>query len=511
MNIGKCIFEARRVGVPLVYITTPDPEVCIQKLEAAKALNNISADATERNIEGPIITWDIVQGMVGRNDAGRTRLASCQVTSAATKEVNAALGTVAKLQTNATVFFFVPMPEAVFKSPVTVQVVWSLRDILKANGTMLVFIGTDCDLPDAIAHDVMKVRDAWPNRDELKGIVLRQYESLKSYNDSIPELADEEATRAALGMQGLSPFSAETAIAMSFGLEGINFETLREQRYTRIETNGLKVWKGGERFSDLKGIDGAANFLLRLTTSPKKRVGAVFFFDEIEKKMSGVEGGDRSGTSDEYLAQILTYMEDNKVPGALLFGNPGCGKTEICKALGNEAGILTMAVDLGQTKDRFIGASERNLARVLDIATAVSGGVPLFLASCNSSARLPTSLMRRFTNRLYFGLPSRQAKDQIWKVKMQKYALPEQSLPDDDQWTGYEIQVCCERAYLFDCSIIEAAQSVIPVAKANPKEVVALQQEATGRYLDAETGLVYAGPQQEAAKLRNSGRRTLLQ
>lgn len=512
MNVAETIYEARRVSVPLVYIVTDDPKACIRKLELGKALNNITIDDPEEmEKEGPVVTWDLVQGMMGKNQAGKIRMVNQGIKTEDTKLLTKALTATVNLETNATAFFFMLTPEIFLRDPVIVQTIWNLRDELKVRGIILIFLGPDVTLPPGLNNDILKLNDPRPNRQEFEDKINRQYEALKEINPNVAEMTTEDCTRAALSLQGLSMFPAETAIAMSFRMDGIDFPTLKEQRYAKIERQGLKVWKGTETFADVKGLDGIAQLLYRMVTSKKKRAGAIFYLDELDKELAGVGGGDLSGMADKYLGALLTYMEDNKVPGALLVGHPGCGKTEISKALGNETGLMTMAMDLGLMKSSLMGSSEHNLREVFDIATAVSGGVPFFLASCNSAEKLPTSLLRRFRiARVFFDLPTRAAKDAIWQVKLLKYQLPEQTLPDDDLWTGSEIEVCCERAWLFDCSLIEAAKSVIPVAKSRPEEVKALREAANGKYLDAATGTVYSVLSVEDTKKRSSERQVKL-
>jgi SpoVK/Ycf46/Vps4 family AAA+-type ATPase len=54
--------------------------------------------------------------------------------------------------------------------------------------------------------------------------------------------------------------------------------------------------------------------------------------------------------------------------GLLLYGPPGCGKTFIARAVAGEMGARFLAVSLAEILDAFIGASERNLRELFEIA-----------------------------------------------------------------------------------------------------------------------------------------------
>jgi len=83
-------------------------------------------------------------------------------------------------------------------------------------------------------------------------------------------------------------------------------------------------------------------------------------------------------------------------------------------------------------------------------------------------------------------------KDAIWEIYLRLFELdPEQSRPQDDQWTGAEIRACCRLAALLDVPLSAAAQNVVPVAVTAAESVERLRTWATGRCLDAEAGGIY--------------------
>ena len=59
MNLALQLKAARRVSVPIVAISTPDPAQTIRTASAAI------------NGESPVLVWDLANGLTGLNDAGK--------------------------------------------------------------------------------------------------------------------------------------------------------------------------------------------------------------------------------------------------------------------------------------------------------------------------------------------------------------------------------------------------------------------------------------------------------
>jgi SpoVK/Ycf46/Vps4 family AAA+-type ATPase len=149
--------------------------------------------------------------------------------------------------------------------------------------------------------------------------------------------------------------------------------------------------------------------------------------------------------------------------GVLLLGIPGCGKSLIGKAMAAAWKLPLLKFDIGKVYAGFVGESERNIRKALDIADAVSpcilwvdeiekglsgvsssdqsdGGTtarvfgtlltwmqektkPVFIvATANSVESLPPELLRkgRFDEIFFVDLPSKEIRRDIWNIHLSK-------------------------------------------------------------------------------------------
>jgi hypothetical protein len=131
------------------------------------------------------------------------------------------------------------------------------------------------------------------------------------------------------------------------------------------------------------------------------------------------------------------------------------------------------------------------------MVSAIAGdGGAFFVATCNSTGALTTEMRRRFKTGFYFvDLPSRDEKDAVWNIHMSKRTIVAQPMPDDTNWTGAEIESCCEKADNYSITLIDAAMSIVPVATAQPELIDARRREANRRLLSSTTGASYEMPE----------------
>ncbi|HEY2251514.1 MAG TPA: hypothetical protein VGH74_10660 [Planctomycetaceae bacterium] len=541
------IKRARRVSVPLIAVTTPDPWHAVQQIfavipnevenpayvapvatdtAAVEPIPGAPAELDEDEVDDataeeapaveqktlPVVKveWDFVRGFIPRGKAAKAWLKSLGASTGggefaaaampieALQQVAAQLpprGILAMHQADKWLRADSPCVAAGF-----IQAIWNLRDEFKEDVRTLVLLSKGEFLPAELADDVITFDDPLPGNEQLAAIIREQCEAA-----ALPALADEELTRAVEAVRGLSAFGAEQVTALSLSREGLDIERLWERKRQLIEqTPGLKVYRGdkADAFSQIGGCEVIKSFLSRIMAGVA-RPNAVVFVDEIEKSLGGASG-DLSGVTQDQLGSLLSYMQDHSAAGCIFIGPAGAAKSAIAKAAGAEGGIPTIQLDLGAAKGSLVGQSEQQLRSALKVITAVSNGQSLWIATCNSLADLPPELRRRFTLGTYFfDLPDRPERAAIWKIwatRFDNIVWGREDLPDDKGWTGAEIKQCCEIAWRLGCSLKEAAKSVVPVSQSAPERLEKLRSQADGRFLSASYEGVFLKDRKEAAK-----------
>lgn len=481
-QLVKQIKAARRVSAPLIAIRTPDAAATIREVG-----NGINGDSVK-------IQWDAANGLQPWSENSETVVAELK---GAGGDYDPTVGNLlevlrmaVKLPSRA--ILFVHNAHRFLGEAIVVQAVWNLRDYFKEDGRTLVLLGCEFTLPPEVQQDILMLDEPLPDAEQLAHIVREQYEAADMPAD------DSTVARAVEAVQGLAAFPAEQVTAMSLTKEGLDVDQLWERKRKMIEqTPGLKVSRGGETFADIGGVENIKVFLKRLMGG-NARPNAVVFIDEIEKAMAGASG-DSSGVSQDQLGTLLSYMQDNAATGCIFIGPPGTCKSAIAKAAGNEGGVPTIQLDLGASKGSLVGQSEQQLRAALKVISAVSNGRSLWIATCNSIGVLPPELRRRFSaGSFFFELPSAEERSKIWDIWTAKYSLDAEAIgerPDDNGWTGAEIKQACDIAWRLGCTLAEAADYVVPVARSAAEQIAKLRDQAHGRFISASTKGVYRNEQ----------------
>lgn len=488
--------QARSKGAPLVAVETPDPAATMAA--CVKLLNGKAQDC-------PILSHDLINGLRGLNAPGKSYCDEVAPDGPLTTgNPVECLAILAKTPPTPRGLVFILGAHRILSdgngfNPSVCQAVWNLRDVFKAGnvGATLVLLAPSINLPPELARDVVTISEPLPDRPALAAVL----DSL-CQDAGITPPADADLAAVLDTLTGLSSFEAEQTLALSIRGGSIDRSTLWERKVRAIEsTPGLTVYKGKEKLTDVAGLANA-KALLGATLKGPLKCTCIVFIDEIEKSLAA-SGSDSSGTTQDQLKALLSYIQDNDIVGATALGPPGTGKTLLAKALANEFGIPLIMMDLGAMKGSLVGQSEQNMRNALRVVHAISDGKPLFLGACNRDQGLPPELRRRFSYLLmYFDLPQRDEKDAAWKVHSTalsfqgaKVSLRQNQVDrtglDDTGWTGAEIRNCCLKAYAMDTTLKASARSIVPISKSASETILASRKAASGRYISASADEVY--------------------
>ena len=471
------------------YISACFTGLWIESHEHDDALREIAQLCREQNWR--LASWDIEQGLrvPGQNN-DQSADAGGSDPLAAIRSINALASA------DSSAILVLTNFHRFLSSPEIVQALAQQITTGKQNRTFVVILSPLVQVPVELEKLFVVVEHDLPSRDQLEEIAR----GIATEDGELPE-GDKLGTVLDAAC-GLTRFEAEGAFALSLVRHSqLAADAIWDLKSQTLKKSGLlQLYRGGERFDSLGGLQAIKAFCLR----SMRRQG---------------------------------HANPLKRPkGCLLLSPPGCGKSRFAKALGAETGRPTLILDIGSLMGSLVGSTEANIRQALKIIDAMSPCVVMVdevekalagvassgstdsgvtarlfgtfltwlndrssdsyaICTCNDISKLPPEFSRaeRFDGIFFLDLPGRQQKDAIWGMYLKMFELDQnQARPKDDQWTGAEVRSCCRLAALLDLPLTAAAQNVVPVAVTAAESVERLRQWASGRCLDAEGGGIYS-------------------
>ncbi len=511
LSFTEQFLAARKVGVPLIGIECSDPAATMQTL---------LKDCCEIPRDAALMIWNSASGVKGYNKMATKTVATLN------DDMNT-LSPLGFLKAIADLSLIpggsiIAMQAATdwLDNPVVRQAIWNLRDDFKRACCTLVLLADTIQLPASLKNDVIIIEEPMPNEEQLTKCVKDldvqvsrcdcngQSKTCKvcggtGIKKKRPLASDEAIDRVVEAVKGLPYFGAEQVVAMALRPQtvegqvpasGIDLEHCWVAKRKQVEqTKGLSIHRGGEKFTDLGGLDQIKTYLSRIMTG-RRQPKVIVWLDEIEK--TGLANrSDTSGVNQDQEGTLLSWMEDFDVFGVMLLGVPGCGKSAICKAVGAEFDRVVIRIDLGAMQDSLVGSSQKGIRSALKVVQAIGGSDTLWLATSNSIDSLSGAMKSRFTDTFFFDLPPRDERLPVWDVWLKKYGLNDTPFKDDDKWAARDIKHCCDKAFRMDISVAEAATYITPVGLTDREEIMRLRASANERYLSASREGVYKLPE----------------
>ncbi|ULA67597.1 MAG: AAA family ATPase [Nitrospira sp.] len=228
--------------------------------------------------------------------------------------------------------------------------------------------------------------------------------------------------------------------------------------------------------------------------------------------------------------------------GIMLVGVPGCGKSLAAKAIAREWGLPLLKLDAGRLFDKFIGESEKNFRKAIEMAESLSpivlwideiekamaagGGSGdadaglsrrLFgafltwlqekkqdvfvVATANNPSALPPELLRkgRFDEIFFVDLPGRDERTAIWKIhlslrKQNSTGFDLQKVVDASEgFSGSEIEQAVVAALyralhrkqpLTTDLLVEELSRTVPLSVTRSEDIQQLRASAQGRFVN---------------------------
>jgi hypothetical protein len=503
VNFLKQFIAARAVSTPIISVRTSDAASTITNVRKA-LITGLTKTAGEELInKTPLVSWDAIHGLIGKNDKGSAEVASMiakiQVDAGATAQLPIALSALEYASED--VICFVHNIHLFWADPLVLQGIWNVRDSYKANGNMLVLLSVlGTVLPPELNNDVLALEEPLPTRAELKQIVKDcfGFAGAKTPTEEILE-------KSADALVGIAAFPSDQATAMHINLKTSKLDIAgmwQRKRDIVSACPGLSFYTGPETLKDAGGLTNIKTYLTQIMKG-KRGAKVILRVDEIEKAFAGA-GTDTSGVKGDLLGNFLSWVEDKKVVCTLFLGVPGASKSHIIYCLGGEFEVPVINFDIAGMQDSLVGNSGKNLRNAEAVVEAISDGQILLCATANSLRGLPAELISRFEKGgiFFFAPPNADERAEILRLKIAKYKLTSEQtteIPEMDMFTGREIDSMCDKADMMNSTLIEASRYVVPLMKSHSEQMAELQQSAHNRFLSAShPGLyTYTAPKTE--------------
>jgi SpoVK/Ycf46/Vps4 family AAA+-type ATPase len=228
--------------------------------------------------------------------------------------------------------------------------------------------------------------------------------------------------------------------------------------------------------------------------------------------------------------------------GIMLVGVPGCGKSLAAKAIAREWQLPLLKLDAGRLFDKFVGESEKNFRKAIEMAESLSpivlwideiekamaagGGSGeadaglsrrLFgafltwlqekkqevfvVATANNLSLLPPELLRkgRFDEIFFVDLPDDSERESIWKIHLglrkqdvKKFDLLK-IVSASDGFSGSEIEQAVvaalyralhQKTPLTTDLLIEELTNTVPLSVTRREDIDQLRETAQGRFVN---------------------------
>ena len=272
---------------------------------------------------------------------------------------------------------------------------------------------------------------------------------------------------------------------------------------------------------------------------------------QVKEKISDIGGLENLKKWLESKARVFKHIDRAKefgvdVPkGVLIAGLPGCGKSLNAKAAASLFGVPLLRMDMGRLMGKYVGESESNMRRAIQLVEAISPcvlwidelekafagisgggggsevttrlfgtfltwmqekeGMAFVVATANNISHLPPELLRkgRFDEIFYVGLPTPMERAKIFQIHIKKRKQPVDSIDiqslakETEGYSGADIEgvvkEAVEQAFVEQLStvkpspittnhILTAIKNTASLSKIMKEEIETMSKEYTDRH-----------------------------
>ena len=488
--------------------TVHDLKALVQSFHPAIAFDTAEEERVERladvvagELQMPVFVWTLTSGLFRKPGANGT------INTTVPAELFAHMRTL-----SLEAVFVLKDVAKHFDDPAVCRAFRETAQQFAGTRSSMWIVGTPLSFPADVKHHVVHFPIELPSRRELAEIVTAVARGLKERMGARVELTKPELERLLDALAGLTAHQARQAIAAVIiddgRLHAGDIKTLTDRKAKLLGEDGLlEYYPAEENAYELGGFARLQQWLSRA------RVG--FTAEAAELGLPAPRG-------------------------ILLAGVQGCGKSLAAKAIARAWTMPLLKLDAGRLYDKYVGESERNLRRAIQLAEAMApcvlwideleksfasfgeggmdGGVsqrifatlltwlqekkkPVFVvATANDVFRLPPELMRkgRFDELFFVDLPQPAERQQIFEIHLRrkKQDPGRLDLPAlvaaSEGMSGAEIEQAVisgllralqEKLALGTALLTDELASTVPLSRTRAEDVARLRELARGRFV----------------------------
>lgn len=377
--------------------------------------------------------------------------------------------------------------------------------------------GLNVSIPAQLKGHVTKVALPSPSPDEYKAMLVGLVRDLSKKRKVKVKLTQEQANRLIQNLRGFTLLEAEKvltkAIIVDDALTEKDIQGVIQAKTEIVQRDGLlEYYPADSQMTDIAGLRGLKHWLRKrksLLNDPKKAEAFGLQFPK----------------------------------GILLLGIPGTGKSLCAKAVGMEWSLPLLKMDPGALYNRYVGQTEENFRRAMDIAEKMSpvvlwideiekafqssgsdsndgglsgrvlgtflnwmqerAGEVFVVATANDVSRLPPELLRkgRLDEIFFLDLPDSKAREELFSIHLKKKNLQpaefdlEMLANEAEGFTGADIEqavissifTAFERGGQVELKdVLQEVKATKCLAEVMPEKIQALRDWANGRTVSAD-------------------------
>lgn len=294
----------------------------------------------------------------------------------------------------------------------------------------IIFLSSVMMIPKELEKYITILENDYLTFDDITSIIKKFL-----IENGLPSLSEQLIEEMAIAFKGLSEFEILNLLALSVADDGDltkkDLKLIFEQKQQMIKKSGiLEMVPVKESIDDIGGLENLKNWLQRKSIVYKNMKKAEHFGVDMPK-------------------------------GVLVAGIPGCGKSLCAKAVASLFEVPILRLDVGKLMGKYLGESEANLRKAINMADAISPCVlwidelekafagigsesghevttrlfgtfltwmqektssTFVVATANDITKLPPELLRkgRFDEIFFVDLPNKEEREKILSIHIKK-------------------------------------------------------------------------------------------